>query len=351
MMGTEFRTYDSKIHERVAALDLWAGAFRIRLVSALMFVILTILCLVLPALVRAEKAVSVQVRPFSQVVGKNMTAGDLVDIEGPESVRKRINDIHLGSSPMPGKQKRIPGSMIENKIRSRFPNKGQGMSIVVPGIIVVERKGQEITEPELQALFYTHISEKVEGRPFRLKDVKIRGNRVVPLGSRTLKVDERQNRNIKGRVTVTVRPEVDGEKASPIYLSGWVDLFDQVVTAQRDIPRGGTIKKEDIGLSKQNLSKSPPGLLTVPEKVEGTVARSRIEKGSYIRDTMVAEAPVVRKGDVVKIVASSGGLTVVAQGVAREDGRMGEQVMVENVRSNKNVPARVVGPGSVEVVF
>ena len=43
MMGTEFRTYDSKIHERVTALDLWAGAFRIRLVSALMFVILTIL--------------------------------------------------------------------------------------------------------------------------------------------------------------------------------------------------------------------------------------------------------------------------------------------------------------------
>lgn len=348
-----FGTHHRKGLERVSSFeprDGYSGCWRI---VTFTFLSLMIISLFVPSLVRAEKpeSVSVQVRSFSHVNGRDMTVRDLADIKGPEPQCKLIGDITLGSSPMPGKQKRIPGSMVEGKIRSLVSRKGQTVAIRVPGIIVVERSGQEITEPELQAVFYAHIKEKVEGRPFRLKDVKIRGNRIVPMGTRTLKVDGRQNRNVKGRVTVTVRPVVDGQKASPIYLSGWVDLFDQVVTAQRDIPRGDTIKKEDIGLSRQNMSKAPPGLMTSPEKVEGSVARSRIEKGSYIRDTMVAEAPVIRKGDVVKIVASSGGLTVVAQGVAREDGRMGEQVMVENIRSSKNVPARVLGPGSVEVLF
>lgn len=298
-----------------------------------------------------QDSVSVTVLPFSRVSGKELAVRDLAEIKGPEALRQRIGDLKIGTSPMPGKQKRIPGSMVESKIRSLFPNRNNQLSLSIPGIIVVERAGQEVTESELQALFYAHVEKRVEGRPFRLKDVKIRGNRILPFGQKTLTVDDRQNLKYKGRVAVTVRPEVEHEKTSPIYISGWVDLFDEVVCAERDIPRGEKIKREDLRLSRQNLSKSPPGLMTRPEKVEGTVAKSRIEKGSYIRDAMIAQAPVVRKGDVVKITANSGGLTVVAQGVAREDGRMGEKVMVENIRSNKNIPARVVGPGAVEVVF
>jgi len=164
-------------------------------------------------------------------------------------------------------------------------------------------------------------------------------------------VDDKQGSNPQGRVTLTVRPQVENEITSPIYISGWVDLFDEVVCAERDIPRGNRIKREDISVAAKNLSMSPPGLMTSAEKVEGTVAKSRIGKGTMIRDSMIAEAPVIRKGDVVKIVAKSGELTVVAQGISKEEGRMGQQVMVQNLRSNKNIPALVVGPGAVEVLF
>lgn len=295
--------------------------------------------------------VSVTVRPFSRVAGQSMTVNDVAEIKGPEDVVRRIGDVKIGAAPLPGKQKRIPGSMIESKIRSLFPNNNKAMNMSIPKIYVVERAGQEITEPELKALFYSHIEKKVEGRPFRLKDVKIRGNRFIPLGSKVLAVDEKPGSSPKGRVSITVRVEVEHEKTSPIYISGWVDLFDEVVCAEHDIPRGQQIKREDIGLSSKNLSKSPPGLMTSADRVEGTVAKSRIGKGSTIRDSMIAESPMIRKGDVVKIVAKSGLLTVVAQGISKEEGRMGQQVMVQNIQSNKNIPARVVGPGAVEVLF
>ncbi len=294
---------------------------------------------------------TVTVRPFSLVPNRNIILGDVADIKAPADVRDRLSGIRLGASPKPGKQKRIPGSMVESKIRSLSPTISRETRMTVPKIFVVERPGQELTEPELKALFYSHIEKKVEGRPFRLKDVKIRGNRYIPLGSKILKVDDTSGTLPKGRVTLAIRAEVDGDISAPIYISGWVDLFEDVVRAGRDIPKGDTIRREDLRLFEANMSKSPPGLMTSADRVEGSVARSRIGKGTAIRDSMIAEAPVIRKGDVVKIMVNSGPLTVVAQGVSREEGRMGQQIMVQNIRSNKNIPARVVGPGAVEVLF
>ncbi|MFA6011046.1 MAG: flagellar basal body P-ring formation chaperone FlgA [Desulfobacteraceae bacterium] len=336
---TTRRFFDAGDHDRKVMLVI---------IVAFAFIILCFY----PSMGRGETAegVSVTVRTFSRLAGKNMTLNDVAEIKGSDDVRQRIGGIKIGAAPLPGKQKRIPGSMVESKIRRLFQN-NKAMNMSIPKIFVVERAGQEITEPELKALFYSHIEKKVEGRPFRLKDVKIRGNRFVPLGSRVLAVDDKQGSSLKGRVNITVRPLVENEKASPIYISGWVDLFDEVVCAERDIPRGNRIKREDISVSAKNLSKSPPGLMTSAEEVEGTVAKSRIGKGTMIRDSMIAEAPVIRKGDVVKIVAKSGELTVVAQGISKEEGRMGQQVMVQNIRSNKNIPALVVGPGAVEVLF
>ena len=293
----------------------------------------------------------VTVRSYNSITGKDIFLKDIADIKGSENMQRKLWEVKIGSSPLPGKNKKIPGSMIESRVNELFPRENGLLNLSIPKIVVVERASQEIPETELKALFYSHIEKKVQGKPFRLRDVKIKGNRHIPLGPRQLVVDERRQMKSSGRMSITVFAKVQGEKSATLHVSGWVDLFDQVVCAERDIPRGGLIRKEDIRLSEKNLSKSPPGLMRFSDDVAGTVARSRIEKGSYIRDAMIAKAPLIRKGDMVKIVAKSGTLTVVAQGVSKGEGRMGEQILVENTRSSKNVNGRVVGPGTVEVVF
>jgi flagella basal body P-ring formation protein FlgA len=208
-----------------------------------------------------------------------------------------------------------------------------------------------VTGVQTCALPISHIEKKSDGRAFRLKDVKIRGNRIVPLGSKVLTIDDKTASVPKGRVALTIRTSVDDEKSSTIFLSGWVDLYDDVVCAGKDIPRGRQIGKDDISLTPRNIASAPPGLMTSADKVEGTVAKARIGRGAVIRDSMIEAAPAVRKGDVVKIIAKTGLLTVVAQGISKGEGRVGDQVMVENIRSGKNIPARVAGPGAVEAIF
>ena len=65
----------------------------------------------------------------------------------------------------------------------------------------------------------------------------------------------------------------------------------------------------------------------------------------------IGRRPLVKKGEVVEVVASEGPLIITLKGVAMENGADGDTVMVRNPESRKDFPARVVEEKRVEVRF
>lgn len=63
----------------------------------------------------------------------------------------------------------------------------------------------------------------------------------------------------------------------------------------------------------------------------------------------VGRRPLVRKGDVVEVSASSGLLRVTLKGLALQNGALGDIITVRNPESLKVIPALVVGENRVEV--
>jgi flagella basal body P-ring formation protein FlgA len=59
--------------------------------------------------------------------------------------------------------------------------------------------------------------------------------------------------------------------------------------------------------------------------------------------------PLIRKGDVVQLVAESPSLKVVTRGMAKEKGGLGDRIRVENLSSKKSVYARIVDASTVRV--
>jgi flagella basal body P-ring formation protein FlgA len=66
---------------------------------------------------------------------------------------------------------------------------------------------------------------------------------------------------------------------------------------------------------------------------------------------MISSPPLVKRGDIVKIVANAGTMTITATGMVKQQGCKGEMVRVVNTDSNRIITARVTGPGAVEVDF
>jgi flagella basal body P-ring formation protein FlgA len=65
----------------------------------------------------------------------------------------------------------------------------------------------------------------------------------------------------------------------------------------------------------------------------------------------IARRPLVRKGEIVDVVASEGMLYVTLRALALENGAEGEIVVVRNLESRKDISAVVVSDNRVEVSF
>ena len=97
------------------------------------------------------------------------------------------------------------------------------------------------------------------------------------------------------------------------------------------------------------VNASRRGVLTDADAVAGMEVRRPINAGSLITPDLLAAPDAVERGDHVIITAQSGAFSVSSRGKALGNASVGEQVLVENLRSSRTVRANVVAPGRVEI--
>ncbi|HNQ02925.1 MAG TPA: flagellar basal body P-ring formation chaperone FlgA, partial [Syntrophales bacterium] len=93
------------------------------------------------------------------------------------------------------------------------------------------------------------------------------------------------------------------------------------------------------------------GTLAEAGEAVGKKATAGLNAGTEITRQMLRSAPVVKKGEVVRIVLESGPMTISAVGLCQEDGGRGDLIRVQNVSSKKIIFARVMGTALVRVDF
>lgn len=80
----------------------------------------------------------------------------------------------------------------------------------------------------------------------------------------------------------------------------------------------------------------------------GTKVKRRIRSGVPLASNLLC---FVCKGDSVKILAQTGGLTIKTEGIAQQDGTIGETIIVKNSRSKKEITATVINIAQVAVAI
>jgi flagella basal body P-ring formation protein FlgA len=100
-----------------------------------------------------------------------------------------------------------------------------------------------------------------------------------------------------------------------------------------------------------DLTELPVGVMTDADDIIGKRARRNIDAGDILRPDLIEMPPLVKRGDMVVIVAESRGIKVTATGEVKSDGLRGERVKVVNLDSNKHFTARVVDKQTVSVEF
>lgn len=178
---------------------------------------------------------------------------------------------------------------------------------------------------------------------------KVARNDPVPAGEVDIQLLRTNNRPFSRYVRVKAVISVDGIPANNAEVSAWLDVFETVVCAARDLPQGYILKKRDLYEERRNISRNMDEVVTDTSLLVGLMAKRSVRKGDMVRHSMVEKKPVVKRGDPVTILVESGLLRVTIPGTALADGFAGETVSVENSMSSKKIFARVIDEVTVRV--
>ena len=129
-----------------------------------------------------------------------------------------------------------------------------------------------------------------------------------------------------------------------------VTVYDRVLVAMTDIRMDEAITPANAHVEESAVDTLPETTVTDFDRLAGRVAGRYIRKGTVITPTLLAMPRVLIAGSPVTLVAESGGITIRAEGVALEAGRIGYVIRVRNARSGKIMRGRVVDEKTVQII-
>jgi flagella basal body P-ring formation protein FlgA len=134
-----------------------------------------------------------------------------------------------------------------------------------------------------------------------------------------------------------------------IHLPIEVDVFDDVLVAQRPFSRGQKIDDSMLKYEKRNISLLNQGYFTQINDLKHTESRRNLKRGSVLTQNNTRPSEMVKSGQTVTLILDYKGINIRTSGKALQSARMGQIVKVRNSKSQKIVEGIVAGEGLVKV--
>ena len=204
-------------------------------------------------------------------------------------------------------------------------------SVLVKKVLRAEK---DIKKSEVEVIIknYKEISKKLAG--YKKVDIK-----------------PYKNMKLKGDFAVLVEAVNKNGKIDKYYLWVKVKIIKSIYKANNLIKRRSVITREDLIKEKRDISELHEKVVINKNDIIGKEAKFNILPGRILLSWMVREVPLVRNRDEIVIVARNKEVEVTAQGIALEDGNLGEEIKVKNISSDKMFVAKVIGEKKVVVNF
>ena len=115
--------------------------------------------------------------------------------------------------------------------------------------------------------------------------------------------------------------------------------------------KGDLISRKDIIVRETFMNGKSAGYPASAEDVIGKALKRDVPANTVITDQVLENQVVMKRGDIVTIIAESNKLIVRARGRTVEKGRIGENIRVKNIASGKELMAKVISSTAVKVEF
>ncbi|WP_370978948.1 flagellar basal body P-ring formation chaperone FlgA [Agaribacterium sp. ZY112] len=134
-----------------------------------------------------------------------------------------------------------------------------------------------------------------------------------------------------------------------MYVPVKIDYYVEAAITSRALSRSEHLSLSDIRFERRLISEVGQHYIDQANLLKNVELKRSVGTGHILTPMDIRDAKLVYKGEIVRLLAKSGALTVSSEGIALADAAMGQQLRVRNLSSNRVVDARISAPGEALV--
>jgi len=301
----------------------------------------------------ASDLTRVEILEKVQIDDEKILLGDIARITGSNpQLNQKLGAIMIGRAPLPGNSRRIDSGTINTRLKQSRIDPAELM-LSMPASINVSRSSVNVSSEKIKAMVAEYISKNIlsANRDATIKDIQVSHDIRLPDGPVSYEVTAPRNRDMVGLVPFAVNFNVNGKLYRRVWANVTIEVLAEVVITKKPLGRHKPITEDDIMVLRMDLAKVPSDVITDPEAVLGKRTRRAIGSKTVMRANLVEFPPLVKRGDVVLIVAETQGFKITAMGEVKKKGALGDRIPVMNFDSKKVLYARVMDANTVKIDF
>jgi len=301
----------------------------------------------------ATATVAIVLKKKAYVEGDVVSLGDIAEIqEAGTGSSAKLAGVQIQRSPRVGTSDVIHKERIVARLRS-FGMAASDYRMTSGDTVIVTRRSVAISPKEVCGAVRAFIEKNA---PWSKEQVKIKKLRLrhpveVSPGKHHIKVQAPKHTDWLGPIPFKVTIWTGDRVAKKMVVPATIEVWSEVFLASKPLGRGEPITKDNVKAVKINLARAPSNAIVSMDQALGRRVNRSIAANSILRRDQIEMPPVVRRGDLVQVVAQSKAIRVSVKGIAKQNGGVGEHIKVQNVRSKKIIHAMVIDNQTVQVEF
>ncbi|MEM7409221.1 MAG: flagellar basal body P-ring formation chaperone FlgA [Myxococcota bacterium] len=233
-------------------------------------------------------------------------------------------------------------------LRLRFRRAALGLALTLAALLAPATGSGEAADP-LAEMIDAYVRNRAAGP---VTAVEVPALPQFALGDDDdfdVSISSRPEQPMSGWVPLTVTVARNGEEVRTGVVTVRVKAPRSIVVARHRLARGAVVRAEDLVTEQHSEGRLASDVLQDPQFAVGMRLRRSVPAKHALRERDVEIAPVVQRGQPVKLVLESGRLRLDTTGRALEDGRPGEWIRVRSAASRQVIEGRVGRNGIVYV--
>ena len=301
----------------------------------------------------AEQTTTIRIRERVEITAAEVLLGQIAHITGNDvQLNQYLQGIVIGKAPLPGDMRRFDRDHLIRCLKQHHINL-TAVRVEASQQINVIRSHVQIQKQEIEKIVSDFILQHTPpaGTTMRIREIQVPKSLILPKGRITYKVAAPRSRQLMGRCPISVDFSVDGQVQKKVWANAMIEVLGPVVVTRKALGRYKPITTDDIEVRTLDRANLPANVLSDPAAAIGKRTKRALGPQMPLRADHIEMPPLVKRGDLVVIIAESKSLKITTLGQVRKKGRLGELIPVVNLDSKKILHARVLDANTVKVDF